>query len=64
MIQANALQAPAVPARPATPGVTVVTTQALAGAPVTARDLAALKARRSELSDQLISATNRREEIA
>jgi hypothetical protein len=64
MTQAKPTQAPVAPATPVTPGVTFVTPQAVAGAPVTARDLAALKAQRSELSDQLISATNRREEIA
>jgi len=63
MSQAKVVQAP-VPGAPAAPGITVVTPQALAGAPVTARDLAALKTRRGELSDQLISATNRRGEIA
>jgi len=64
MTQAKVIQAPAAAGTPAAPGVTIVTPQALAGAPVTSRDLAALKARRGELSDQLISATNRREEIA
>jgi len=64
MTQAKPTQAPAPPGTPATPGATIVTPQALAGAPVTARDLAALKARRKELSDQLINVTNRRNEIA
>lgn len=63
MSQTKVVQVP-VPGAPAAPGVTVVTPQALAGAPVTARDLAALKTRREELSDQLISATSRRGEIA
>jgi hypothetical protein len=63
MIQAKLGQTPA-PPPPAAPGVTVVTPRALAGPPVTAQDVAALKARRSELSDQLNSAANRRHEIA
>ena len=64
MTQATQTPAPAAPATPAVPGVTIVTPQAVAGAPVTKRDLDALKAQRNELSDQLISATNRRREIA
>lgn len=64
MTHANVLQAPAVPARPATPGATVVTPRVLAGPPATAQEVRALKAQRSELSDQLNSATSRRREIA
>lgn len=66
MMQAPIIQnaPPATPAPPAAPGVTVVTPRALAGPPVTAQDLAALKERRSELSDQLISATSRRHEVS
>ena len=63
MTQAKVVQAPA-PAAPAAPGITVVTPQALAGPPATAQEVRALKAQRSELSDQLNSATNRRREIA
>ena len=63
MTQAKVVQAPA-PAAPAAPSVTVVTPQLLTGPPATAREVRALKAQRSELSDQLSSATNRRREIA
>jgi hypothetical protein len=63
MIQAQVVQAPA-PAAPAAPGVTVVTPHALTGPPATAQEVRALKAQRSELSDQLNSATGRRREIA
>jgi len=63
MTQAQVVQAPA-PAAPAAPGVTVITPQALAGPPATAQEVRALKAQRSELSDQLNSATGRRREIA
>jgi len=64
MTQAKVVQTPSAPAAPAVPGANVVTPQALAGAPVTARDVAALKARRKELSDQLINVTSRRHEVA
>ena len=63
MTQAHVVQAPP-PAAPAAPGVTVVTPQALTGPPATAQEVRALKAQRSELSDQLNSATGRRREIA
>jgi hypothetical protein len=46
------------------PGANIVSSRAVNAAPVTARDVAIIKARRSELSDQLISAANRRQEIA
>ena len=61
MTQGKVVQAP--PAPPA-PGITVVTPQALAGPPATAQEVRALRAQRSELSDQLNSATGRRREIA
>lgn len=61
MTQGKVVQAP--PAPPA-PGITVVTPQTLAGPPATAQEVRALKAQRSELSDQLNSATGRRREIA
>jgi hypothetical protein len=64
MTQAKVIQAPAAPGAPAGPGVYGVTPQAIAGPPVTARDVAALKARRKELSDQLINVSNRRDEVA
>ncbi len=64
MSQVKAVQVPAAPAAPAAPaisgvpGVTFVPTGAL-----TARDLAALHARASQLSNQLRSATGRRTEV-
>lgn len=64
MTQAKVVQAPPAPAAPAAPGVYGVTPQAIAGPPVTARDVAALKARRRELSDQLINVSGRRHEVA
>ena len=63
MIQAKAVPVQT-PAAPAAPGVTIVTPSALAGPPRTAAELRALKARRAELSEQVSSATNRRNEIA
>lgn len=65
MTQDKLVQAPApAPAPPAVPGVTIVTPQALVGPPTTAAELRALKARRSELSDQLNSAVGRRRDVA
>jgi len=64
MTQAKVIQAPATPGAPAAPGVTIVTPQALVGPPTTAAELRALKARRSELSDQLNSAVGRRRDVA
>lgn len=55
-------QGPPAPAAPATQGV--VTPRDLAGPPVTARDVAALKARRDLLSEQLTSAASRRRDVA
>lgn len=64
MTQVRVVQAPAPPAAPAAPGVTVVTPIALAGPPATAAEFRALKARQSELSDQLNSAVRRRRDVA
>ena len=66
MTQAKLAQTPAAPApaAPPAPGANIVSSRVLNVAPVTAQDVATLKARRSELSDQLISATNRRQETA
>jgi hypothetical protein len=64
MIQATPVQAPAAPLPPAAPGANVVSSRALNYTPMTAQDLAALKARRSLLSDQLNSADNRRKELS
>ena len=55
---------PPQPPSPATQGVTIVTPRTLAGPPVTAQDVAGLKARRDVLSDQLISATSRRRDVS
>lgn len=64
MTQVKVVQTPAAPAAPAAPGVTVVTPRVINQIPATARDVRALEARRSELSDQLKSATSRRHEVA
>jgi hypothetical protein len=64
MIQAKLAQAPAAPAAPAARDPNVVSSRAVNGAAVTAQDVATLKTRRNELSDQLISATNRRQQTA
>ncbi|NUP57035.1 MAG: hypothetical protein HOQ19_14475 [Gemmatimonadaceae bacterium] len=62
MIQATTVQAPAAPPLPAAPGAIVITPRDLT--PMTSQELAALKARRSLLSDQLNSANSRRKELA
>lgn len=65
MTQDKVVQTPVpAPAPPAVPGVTIVTPQALAGPPTTAAELRALRARRSELSDQLNSAVGHRHDVA
>jgi hypothetical protein len=64
MIQSRPAQAPAAPATPAAPAPNVVSTRVVNGAPVTAQDVATLKARRNELSDQLNSAVRRRHDVA
>ena len=57
--------APAAPAAPAkAPASNVVNVGALAGGTLTRQDIANLRARRSELSDQLESATGRRRSLA
>ncbi len=58
MTQARPVQVPALPALPAPPGVTTVSTGVL-----TARDVAALRSRGAELSNQLMSATGRRASV-
>ncbi|HEY0971641.1 MAG TPA: hypothetical protein VGE02_11795 [Gemmatimonadales bacterium] len=61
--------APPAPSAPPTPGVTVevpgvgVMGAPLPGVPQTAQELSALRRRRSELSDQLVSASGRRDEL-
>lgn len=67
MIQATAAQAPAPPTPPtppAPPGATVVSSRVFNYTPMSAQDVAALKARRSILSDQLQSADSRRKELS
>jgi hypothetical protein len=64
MTQDNATHAPPAPPTPPAPGANVVTTRALGAAPLTAQDVAALQARRSELSDQLRSAEGRRRSLS
>jgi hypothetical protein len=52
-------------AAPAQPGIAATPTPSfLAGVPRTAQELSALRARREELSNQLVSATGRRNELA
>jgi hypothetical protein len=63
MIQASS-QAPAPPQPPAARAAQVVTTREVNPAPMTAQEVATLKARREELSDQLISANNRRKALS
>jgi hypothetical protein len=65
MIQASqAPQAPSPPQPPAARAGQIVTTRDLNPVPMTAQEVATLRARRSELSDQLISASNRRKELS
>jgi hypothetical protein len=63
MIQAS-IQVPAPPTAPTARAGQVVTTRDLNPAPMTAQELATLRARRRELSDQLISANDRRKALA
>jgi hypothetical protein len=65
-LQQTAIPAP--PAAPTPPGAAppspdVVTTSQLAGAPMTQHDVDVLRGRRSELSNQLESATQRRQQL-
>jgi hypothetical protein len=64
MMQATTVQAPTPPLPPAAPGANVVSSRALTYTPMSAQDLAALKARRTLLSDQLRSADGRRKELS
>jgi hypothetical protein len=64
MIQAPAAEAPAQAASSAQPGATTVSSRTLNATPMTAQEVAALKARRSILSDQLNSADGRRKELS
>lgn len=64
MMQATTAQVPAPPLPPAAPGANVVSPRMLTYTPVSAQELAALKARRNLLSDQLRSADSRRKELS
>ncbi len=64
MIQASVVQAPAPPLPPAVPGVTSVSSRVFDNTPMSAREVAALRARRELLSDQLRSADGRRKELS
>ncbi len=52
------------PSGPLAPGATIVTRRALDGTPVTAQEVSGLLARKKALSDQIISATERRTEAS
>ena len=62
--QPSAPPPPPPPAIPSAPGANVVYTGSLQNGAMTKQDVAALRARRSELSDQLESATSRRRSLA
>ena len=64
MIQASAAQAPTPPLPPAAPGGMIVSSRVLNNAPMSAQEVAALRARREVLSDQLRSADGRRKELS
>ena len=55
---------PTPPLPPAVPGITSVSSRVLNGAPMSAQEVSALRARRSMLSDQLESADGRRKELS
>lgn len=63
MIQAP-VTPPQAPLPPAAPGVTSISSRVLNGAPMSAQEVSALRARRSMLSDQLNSADGRRKELS
>jgi hypothetical protein len=64
MIQATTVEAPAPPPQPGVPGVTTISPRVLNTTSMSAREVEALKARRSILSDQLQSADSRRKELS
>jgi hypothetical protein len=67
MTRAVIAQTPAAPQAPATPAAAPaprVSTRELAATPTTAQEVAGLQARRQMLSDQLISVSGRRREVA
>ena len=63
MRQASTVQIP-VPPAPPVPGATTVSSRVLNPVPMSAQEVASLKARREALSDQLISADGRRKELS
>ena len=63
MIQSPGTPPPAPPPPPAQ-GVTTISSRVLNGAPMSAQEVSALRARRSMLSDQLNSADGRRKELS
>ena len=63
MLQASTVQVPVLPAPPV-PGATTVSSRVLNPVPMSAQEVASLKARREALSDQLISADGRRKELS
>jgi hypothetical protein len=64
MIHTSLAQAPGQAVSPAIQGGTTISTRDLNQAPMSSQEVAALKARRSALSDQLNSADGRRKELA
>lgn len=64
MIQEAIVQAPAPPLPPAIPGGTTISSKVLNNTPLTPREVSALRARRSMLSDQLRSADSRRKDLS
>ncbi len=58
------IQPPAPPTPPAIPGGEVVSSRVFNAAPMSSREVDALLARRKELSDQLVSADGRRNELS
>jgi hypothetical protein len=62
-MQATTAKAPPAPAAPAT-SITAAPTAAVTGIPRTQEDVSALKARREELSNQLVSASGRRQRLS
>ena len=63
MLQASTVQVPVLPPPPV-PGATTVSSRVLNPVPMSAQEVASLKARREALSDQLISADGRRKELS
>jgi hypothetical protein len=64
MIQASTARAPTAPLPPAIPGGTTVSSRVLDNTPMSAQEVAALRVRKSALSEQLNSADGRRKELS